>query len=187
MDNESVVSEVQHGNNGDQGVRHLKYIEPIVLDQVDKDKIQWLWEKLKTQSYAFDDNTKEDAHRFLLSLFAPGTEHFFIQDKGYASAVGICPRTSCLIHFALWEPLEGAGVYNAIRELLGYLFERYQLNRITAAIPVYNKQVNRLAIMLGFRFEGELRQAILYEGKYHNITMYGLLAEEFNRREVAHA
>src|SRR6266478_883717 len=66
--------------------------------------------------------------------------------------------------------------------LFNDLFTRYELNRLTAYIPAFNKQAIRMATIIGFRFEGELRRAFLSHGKYHNLQLYGLLQSEFCKR-----
>lgn len=185
MDSNTVVSEVLSSDNGDQGVCHLRFIEPIVVERMTKERIEWLWSKVRTQDYAFDDLSRDNGHRFAIGFFLPGTEHFFIGEKGYAVASGITPQTNCLLHISLWETLQPHELIATITELIDYIMERYKLNRVTAAIPAYNQKMRRLVILLGFRFEGELRQAILHKGEYHNVGLYGILRSEFYRREVA--
>ena len=35
------------------------------------------------------------------------------------------------------------------------------------------------AVALGFRLEGRMRQAAMYDGQYHDFLIYGLLREDF--------
>lgn len=186
MDNDVDVLEVQRSDDSDQAVRDLKHLTPIVPEQMAKERIQWLWDKLRTQDYAFDDVTRNDPRWFLAGLFMPGTEHFMIGDKGYAMAAGIALKQNCLLHFTLWDSMTGTELFAAGREFVSFMLNKYQLNRVTAVIPAHNKQVVRLAVLLGFRFEGELRQCLLYKGEYYNVALYGLLRDEFERREVTH-
>lgn len=146
----------------------------------------WLWNKIKTQDYAFDDTTKDNHQIFLQQLFAPNTEAYEYGDAGFLLITGITPPVSALIHFVSWEDIEPAEILEVKRAVLNRLFTELKLMRVTAAIPSFNKQAIRLAMITGFRYEGELRKAFLSNGTYYNLHLYGLLRDEFARRETRH-
>lgn len=178
--------DLPEGGRSDGDSSHFRYLKPLTLTPESKDAVQRIWDKLQTQDYAFDDLTRGDSHVFLANLFMPGTEHFLVGEAGYAIASGIVPSTNCVLHFALWDKIPTSELLAAGRELIDYVLAKYQLNRVTAMIPAYNTQATRLAVLLGFRFEGDMRQAILYKGKYHNVGVYGLLRAEFGREGAVH-
>jgi RimJ/RimL family protein N-acetyltransferase len=68
------------------------------------------------------------------------------------------------------------------KELLGYLYDKHNLRRTTGLIPSFNRGARKLAVLLGYKFEGEFREAFLYKGEYHGIQIYGLLRTEFDKR-----
>jgi RimJ/RimL family protein N-acetyltransferase len=48
-------------------------------------------------------------------------------------------------------------------------------HRLEAEIVDYNEKSINLFESLGFKHEGTMREAKYYEGKYHDIFIYGLL------------
>lgn len=183
MDGNSNVPESQRGNSSNSSVRSLTRINPNTWDE---QRLLWLWKKIKTQEYAFDDTTKDDHGVFLSQLFAPNSEAYEFGDAGFLFVTGIMPPVSALIHFVAWEDIDPAEILEVKRMMLNHLFTDLNLMRVTAAIPSFNKQAIRLATITGFRYEGELRKAFLSNGTYYNLHLYGLLREEFFKREVRH-
>ena len=161
----------------------MKFIQPIDTSTFSGDDAERLWRNIMREEYAFDDQTRGRPDLFLTSLLMPHSQHFLIGDDGYAAAVGIQPHINAMLHFAMWRPIQPAAIRAAGRELLSYLFETYQLHRLTGLIPEFNRSANRLATLLHFKFEGQMRSMFLNHGKYSNLTIYGLLKTEFNRRE----
>lgn len=159
-----------------------------MLERIDptnfKDKIEWLWEKVRTQDYFFDDTFRGNHIPFLQQLFQPDSEHFY-NESGMVSIVNIQEKVNANIHFLLWDrkysPKE---IIREGREVLSQAFEKYSLNRITATIPSPNKGAIRLAVLLGMKFEGTIRECFLYEGKYYDFHIYGVLRREFNGQSI---
>jgi RimJ/RimL family protein N-acetyltransferase len=180
MDNDAVGVEVLGSEREGKGFR---YLVPIEVASVTGDEIALLWQKLSTQDYSFDDNSRGRGELFVVGLTEPNSLHFRIQDSGYIQVRNAYQGSDASIHFALWDrnfpfsQAKEAGV-----EVLTHLFNEVKVNRVSGYIPVYNALAKRFATLLGFKFEGELRRSILYKGEYHNISIYGLLKEEFTRR-----
>lgn len=180
MDETTVVDSGERSSGGTDAVNLLKRI-PLTKEYAPR--IEWLWEHLKTCDYAFDDLTRGNSQFWVNKLTMPGSEHYEFGDDGYIMADGIIPLINANIHFALWNKVPMERVVAAGRELLSHLFEEYNLNRITAMVPVNNQPANRLSVLLKFRYEGELRKAFLFHKVYYNVSLYGLLREEFQRKE----
>ncbi|SRR6266478_1189700 len=180
MDNEGNVSQSGPGNGASSPVRALTRINPHKWSE---ERLLYLWNQLKTQDYAFDDPAREVGHAaFLTQLFAAGSEWYEIGDDGLAGVNGIIPKCNAVVHFVVWGDVEPRELFPLQHLLFNDLFTRYELNRLTAYIPAFNKQAIRMATIIGFRFEGELRRAFLSHGKYHNLQLYGLLQSEFCKR-----
>lgn len=183
MDDNTNVSQERHGDNAVRSVCALKLIRP---SEWPPERLEWLWKKLSSQEYAFDDPAKGNPQAFLGQLFEPTSAWFEIGDVGIVSCTGIVPKVSCFIHFAMWEDVDLKEFFPIQKELFGELFTKFELNRLTAFIPSFNKQGIRMATITGFKYEGEMRKAFLKNGTYHNVQLYGLLKDEFYKREVKH-
>jgi hypothetical protein len=181
MDENNNAVEMRRGDGAPSPIRALKRIDPNTWDP---QRLLWLWNRVQSQDYAFDDTTKGNHEIFLSQIFSPNTEAYEYGDVGFLLITGITPLVSALIHFVSWEDIEPAEILAVKREMLTHLFNDYKLARVTGVIPSFNKQAIRLATITGFRYEGELRKAFLRNGTYYNLQLYGILREEFMRREV---
>jgi hypothetical protein len=145
--------------------------------------VERLWANIQHDDFAFDDLTRGRPDFFLAHLMMPGSQHFEIADVGYACATGIQRPINAYVHFALWRSLSPNDIRSVGRDLLRYLFENYGLYRVTALAPEGNRHAARMAGLLHFRFEGDMRGAFLNKGRYRNLAIYGLLRSEFKRSE----
>lgn len=181
MDENNNAVEVRRSDSAPSPVRTLKRVDPKTHDP---QRLLWLWNRIQSQDYAFDDMSKGNHEIFLNQLFSPNTEAYEYGDAGFLLITGIVPLVSALIHFVAWEDIEPSEILSVKRAMLGRLFTEYKLVRVTGVIPSFNKQAIRLATITGFRYEGELRKAFLRNGTYYNLQIYGILREEFFKREV---
>ncbi len=76
-------------------------------------------------------------------------------------------------HFAIWNG-RARGKEKAMLMGLEWLMNKWDLRRVTAEIPAYQKGVIRFAKRLGFVEEGERRDAVLYKGSWVGATILGL-------------
>lgn len=180
MDNDTDVSEVQHGERKPGTICALTRIIPA---EWPGERLEWIWKQILTQDYAFDDFAKANPQVFLGKLFDPNTEAYEIGDVGFVMLESIIPQVNAVIHFVMWEDIEIRDLISIQRELFKQTFEYFHLNRLTAFIPGFNKKALRYAHLGGFKYEGEMRQIYLKHGKFHNLQIFGLLHEEWVRRE----
>jgi hypothetical protein len=183
MDDNPNVSQMRSSDSTLSPVRSLTRI--IALEWPPA-RLEWIWNMIQTQDYAFDDLSKGNAQVFLGPLFNDMNEWYEIGDDGIVMINGIVPKCQAFIHFALWGDIDIRELFPLQRELFNDLFQRHELNRLTAFIPAFNKQAIRFATLTGFKYEGELRKVFLKHGTYHNTHFYGLLRSEFYLREVKH-
>lgn len=74
----------------------------------------------------------------------------------------------------------GKGIMTeALRAILRYGFEEMNLNRIQAIIDTENNRSLNLALRLGFRNEGVLRQRTQFKGGFRDDAIYSLLKQEW--------
>jgi hypothetical protein len=164
----------------------VEQIHPL-LHYIDRTKysaerVQSLWDHLQTQDYAFDDTTRGDSTAFLSQFLMPNNLLFEVGEmEGFVSAVGVTPRVQALLHFSIWGKLKITDVLMAGKALNEFLFNEFQLNRLSAFIPNQNINARRLALLLGFKEEGNLRKAWLSHDNYQDIIIFGLLRSEWDR------
>lgn len=65
--------------------------------------------------------------------------------------------------------------------LLKYSFDELRLNRIYGSALEYNKASQRVCEKVGFVQEGIIRQAVYKNGKFHNLIIYGILREDYEK------
>jgi ribosomal-protein-serine acetyltransferase len=70
---------------------------------------------------------------------------------------------------------------DACRALVDYLFSELKLHRIEIRCATDNVKSWAVPKRLGFSKEGVLRQAQAFDGRFLDIEVYGLLAEDWNR------
>jgi ribosomal-protein-alanine N-acetyltransferase len=90
-------------------------------------------------------------------------------------------RASAEIGYWLGEPHWGRGIGTAaVRELVGYAFGLFPINRVWAGAFSHNAASIALLERLGFRREGELRDAIVKDGQLLSQTIYAVTRAEWN-------
>lgn len=140
-----------------------------------------LWRRI--QSGLVDDFTINNPDLFAAKLCAPNTV-CFEHPSGIAMLSSICPRLGAELHFWSWDNVSDDEIVHFGREVVAYAFDTYELERLTATPPAFNKMAIRIAGKLGFTFEGNVRHAFLFKSKYHDVHIYGLLRSEFERGRV---
>ena len=68
---------------------------------------------------------------------------------------------------------------DALRALLDACFGGWNLHRVTLRSEAGNTRAHRLYERCGFRGEGRLRRAAFLDGRYEDVLLLGLLAEEW--------
>jgi ribosomal-protein-serine acetyltransferase len=90
------------------------------------------------------------------------------------------------LSYWLTQSQTGKGIATrACAAMIDYLFKEYGLNRVGIRCAAENQRSAALAARLGFRMEGVLRQAERFDGRFRDIAVYGLLADEWTARKNA--
>lgn len=66
----------------------------------------------------------------------------------------------------------------AVRMAVDYLFSQHKINRLQVVIAPANEPSKRLALKLGFRFEGTLRGNVFHHGANHDSLLYSLIRSD---------
>jgi hypothetical protein len=161
--------------------KYLRRIDPMTWSP---ERVQWLWQQTLKEDYACDDIGAGNPELFISNLFLGNTRHYEFGDDAYIALLNIIPRINADIHFAMWGDVSIPTIVDCHTILAEEMFGELEVNRLTAYIPSFNKKMLRFATILGYRYEGEIRQIFLKNGTYHNLYVYGLLKSEFVRRKV---
>jgi RimJ/RimL family protein N-acetyltransferase len=154
-------------------------LTPLDIQSMNGADATRLWNHVRQQTVCFDDLTRDRGDVFAQRLVAPTTMSFAYKDDGLILIENIVPRLQGDIHFYVWGSLSEAEITQVGREACRQAFDTYKLHRISAYPPAFNKLACRIAARVGFKYEGCMRQLFLHEGRYQDVFIYGLLAQEF--------
>jgi ribosomal-protein-serine acetyltransferase len=84
------------------------------------------------------------------------------------------------IGYWLGRRFQGHGIMTqACRALVRHLFEDRHLHRIECLCATGNSRSCAIPIRLGFKHEATLREALLLDGKYHDVHLWAVLRREW--------
>ncbi|MGW1837792.1 GNAT family N-acetyltransferase [Streptomyces sp. NPDC002067] len=69
----------------------------------------------------------------------------------------------------------------AIRLLLGHAFDRVRLHRVQLEVFAHNHRARRAYERCGFTVEGRMRQALRWDGAWHDVLVMAVLRTEWAR------
>lgn len=149
--------------------------EPLVLTE---QKVVDLWNQIRAFPMVFDDFSRDRYDLFVAKLFNPANVFVDIgPGLGLAAGVACTPRLDTVLHLVMFDR-RLRGREPVFHEIMQFFFERLQLRRMTAMIADDCRTALRLVERLGFKHEGVMRQAMLKEGQYVDVYVYGILREE---------
>lgn len=131
--------------------------------------------------------TRQDATSFLAAAAAENDPPALLAIDIEGEAVGGIGlvlqgdvyRKSAELGYWLAEPFWGKGIMTAaIRRMLDYVFENYDLLRIFAEPFAHNAGSRRALEKAGFQLEGTLRGSIYKNGRIYDSCIYGILRNE---------
>jgi len=157
----------------------VETFDPTTITAADANR---LWERVRTQEICFDDFSRDNADMFAQKLASPTTAGFLYKDAVLVLMEQIIPRLNGFMHFFLMDRrLSDNELVIVGRRIARDVIDMYQLHRITATPPAFNKLAVRIATRVGFRYEGLMKGAFLYKGHYQDLTIMGLMAEDLRR------
>lgn len=66
-----------------------------------------------------------------------------------------------------------------LQTIIGYAFEKYDIERIHSKVYSYNPASARVMEKVGFEHEGTERSAIFYQGEFADVWTYGLIKQDW--------
>ena len=153
--------------------------------------LEWMHDVECKNIYLADMNSKtnEDVKQFIKNAAQPGNSvHYAFVDENdeYLGTVSLkdIDKKSRTAEFAIAsrKKARGTGITRkATIEILKIGFEEYQLNKIYLNVFSDNERAVRFYEKIGFIFEGEFREHIIFNNIKHNLKWFGMLRDEFGR------
>lgn len=182
MDNNTSILQSKSGHGEFTGFRLLKRVDE---NNTSPQRLKWLWEKMQECDYAFDDHSRGQVDYFLSQFANPEVEFYEMGDSGLVVLSDITQGGGSRIHYLVWDRTLNMAIQKSQAvEAFDYLFWKRKVHHIVGMIPSYNTLAVRYALSVGMRFEGEIRDDVLYKGRYYNTQIYGLLEHEYVSRRA---
>jgi len=157
----------------------LETLDPVTITVEDANR---LWERVRHQDIAFDDFSRDNPDLFAQRIAAPSTIGFTYKDAVLVTVEQIVPRLNGYMHFLLWDTTVPESELAVVgRRVARDVMDMFDLHRITATPPAFNKRACRIATRVGFRYEGLMKGAFLYKDHYHDLEIRALMAEDLRR------
>lgn len=129
---------------------------------------------------------------FMQNSFVTEDSELFIIEDALHHLVGVITHfksrtpVSREIGYRLFDTtLAGKGyVTEACRLLVDYLFNVHSYHRLELLTAPENAASVRIAQKCGFQAEGTLRQSFFINGRYQDVTVFGLLRPEWEARRL---
>lgn len=189
MDGVTDLPALQHSDDARTSIRDLievrKYLKQIDVKTWDPLRIEWLWKQCLKEDYAIDDLGAATPELFISNLFQPNVEYYEYGDDALITLLNIVNGINADIHCTIWGDVSISTIVDCHNTIAEHLFNEHGVNRLTAYIPTFNKKMVRFCTILGYKYEGEIRQIFLKNRVYHNLYIYGLLQKEYTRRKEA--
>jgi len=155
------------------------------------ENLQRIWEVGKQYKTIFGHDYKGDFWKFV-SFFAtveddqPAKSNglFWVIDDfaGMFYLTNINAPFDTDVHFAFYKSM-GTCKTPLIMKALDYCFNKYKFHRVSTEAPLFSAKYTFQQIeQLGFVWEGRRRSARYFDGKYFHVNYYGLLRDEFVRK-----
>ena len=164
------------------------YLSPISLDDVEL-YTQWVNDMEIGQFVLFSTTIYDiEKEKEALKKLMAESISFAIVEKNTNKAIGNCSLfgTSEVHRHGQFGIFIGDKSYwsqgigtEATRLILDYGFNVLNLNNISLEVYAFNKRAIRCYEKVGFKLAGCRRNYLFMAGKYHDVLIYDILAEEF--------
>jgi hypothetical protein len=168
----------------------LHEVKPLLLSV---ESLREVWEAGRQYKTIFGHDYENDFWKFVAFIVdledgqlakARGLPWVLDDYAGLFYLTNIIPGFSGTFHYCFFK-YPCACSLHLINKMLGYLFNKYELHRISMEAPLYmTKGTFSFIEQLGFTWEGRERSARLFDGRYFHINHYGLLRDEYNAANI---
>jgi RimJ/RimL family protein N-acetyltransferase len=163
-----------------------KIVRHVRAAQLSLEKFKYYYEKLSQFDTLFNDYIKGDFQAFVECFLYQDAQGqirptgliWDVDDVGILYLAEIKPGQSAQAHFTFWDR-RLRGREKLIREACRHVMDELQLHRITVEIPLYATPTMKFVENnLGFKKEGRMREAVLYNGDWFDVNLYSILDHE---------
>ncbi|CAN5472924.1 GNAT family protein [soil metagenome] len=117
-----------------------------------------------------------------------GFNFAIIVDGKYAGTIGNHGidqmHNSSSLGYYLGKEYEGKGIMlNSVRVVIHYLYDELKIERLEIRCNVDNLRSRALPERLGFKLEGQLRNAEKVKGVYRDWAVYGMISDEYRKNK----
>lgn len=148
-------------------------------------KIADIWRQVREFDVLFSDETNGKIDPLFDALIDPRSVWFELKRDGVDHPIGIAYITNIIPgydaqgHIAFWDRI-AAGREPLLLFLMEWVADRYNLHRFSAQIPPYQAGTIRWVQGLGFKQEGEMREAVIRHGRRWPLILLGMTRRELN-------
>lgn len=162
----------------------MREVRPTKLSM---ERLKFLWNKLSKFDVLYNDFTRGSLEAFtehFISQDATGELHpaglmWDVDDVGILILKEVKPHVSAEAHYIFWDEIF-FGREELCRRMLRYAFEKFYFQRIYTIIPIHATRTLNAVERIGMVHEGRLRNAVLYEGKWFDANIYGVLPTDLD-------
>lgn len=161
----------------------VRHIYPMDLSV---DNLKKFWKLSSQFRYIFNEEVTKDFGKFCELIVAERDGQlasrglFWVVDDfvGVFYMTQIQVGIDADVHYTFFDRRQ-KGRKELTRAMMQYVFERYKFQRITSEIPYYASWATRtFAESIGFVKEGRKRKAVLFNGEWFDVAIYGILQDE---------
>src|SRR5690625_172592 len=126
-------------------------------------------------------------------LGSHNAKSYIIVEKENERSIGVVSLTNidyknrnaeCIIDIGETEYWGKGFGSEALKLLLDYAFYEMNLHRVSLRVFSFNDRAIRMYTKLGFQEEGNSRQSLFRDGKWHDIIYMGILQNEYFEKRV---
>lgn len=165
--------------------KKLEVVREVRPAELTTERMRYYYEKMKPFKAIFNDHVNGSFERFANLFLSENVETGTLQPRGMiweVDDVGILyltevNQTQGTAHFTFWDR-RLRGRENLILEMVRYCVEHYEIHRIEVRVALYATPIMLAVERMGFKHEGRLRDAVMYEGEWFDVNVYSILSHE---------
>jgi hypothetical protein len=143
------------------------------------EKIETLWSKVQNIPYIFDDFTRGRKDLFVELFLKRDTVAYEIGEHGLLYFTEVNPPINACVHIVFWDRKFKDRV-EPVRNIIKTLITDYDIHRVSALIPTFNRAAILFGKRVGFKVEGVLREVTFSLGKWHDAAILGALRRDLD-------
>lgn len=153
---------------------------------ISAENLEAFWQHAKKYPVIFGKEILNNADEFIkMFIYNENGEYrtnglFYVVDNftGIFYLSDIIPGEDALAHYTFFDRQHN-GRQELVKDMLKYVFERYQFQRLSVQIPNYaTEQARHFVQSIGFAYEGKKRKAAFYKNDWFDVNLYGILKSE---------